>query len=92
LRIEIAPPLLEKPRAMEKLERRAVGDLLEKIRVALGRPDLHHGIGLRALGSGVYECRLDVHQRIAFTAQKGWLTFRILGNHDDIQRFLRSYR
>jgi hypothetical protein len=90
LKIEIDPGLLQQLRELEKGERRSIGELIEKVRGGFGHPHLHGGTGLRALGSGVYECRLNLRQRLIFTLEPGALYFHFIGNHNEVSRFLRS--
>lgn len=90
LKIEIDPDLLQYLRALDKDSRRTIGELMEKVRVSFGHPHLHGGTGLRALRSGVYECRLNLRQRLVFTLEPSSLYFHFIGNHDEVNRFLKS--
>ena len=90
LKIEIDPELLQQLRGLDKDQRRMIGGLFEKVRVSFGQPHLHSGTGLRALRSGVYECRLNLRQRLVFTLESGSLYFHFMGNHNDVNRFLKS--
>jgi hypothetical protein len=90
LKIEIDPELLQQFRALDKEQRRTIGELIEKVRVSFGQPHLHGGTGLRALRSGVYECRLNLRQRFVFTLEPGSLYFHFMGNHDEVNRFLKN--
>jgi len=90
LKIEFDPALLQQLRAFDKDQRRQIGELIEKVRASFGQPHLHSGTGLRALKSGVYECRLNLRQRLVFTREPGSLYFHFMGNHNDVNRFLNS--
>lgn len=90
LKIEIDPELLAQLRGFDKERRRLIGELIEKVRVGFGHPHLHDGTGLRALRSGVYECRLNLRQRLVFTLEPGSLYFHFMGNHDEVTRFLKT--
>jgi mRNA-degrading endonuclease RelE of RelBE toxin-antitoxin system len=90
LNIEIDPALLQQLRALDKDQRRTIGELLEKVRLSFGQPHLHSGTGLRSLKSGVYECRLNIRQRLVFTVEPSSLFFHFMGNHDEVIRFLKS--
>jgi mRNA-degrading endonuclease RelE of RelBE toxin-antitoxin system len=91
LKIEIDPELLQQLRALDKDQRRVIGERIEKVRVSFGHPHLHGGTGLRALRSGVYECRLNLRQRLVFTLEPGSLYFHFMGNHEEVNRFLKSF-
>jgi len=90
LKIELDPDLLQYLRTLDKDSRRTIGELMEKVRVSFGQPHLHGGTGLRALGSDVYECRLNLRQRLVFTLEPGALYFHFIGNHEDVKRFLKN--
>ncbi|MDO8539607.1 MAG: hypothetical protein Q7S40_04140 [Opitutaceae bacterium] len=57
---------------------------------AFGRPHTHGGAGIRQLRSGIYEARLGLHLRAVFTREDDALFVRMIGTHDDVQRYLRS--
>lgn len=61
---------------------------------AWGRPHVHSGIGIRKLSKTVFECRVGLDDRLAFVfiATPPELVFFFLGNHDEIQKMLRSLR
>ncbi|HEY8967114.1 MAG TPA: hypothetical protein VIM58_11750 [Candidatus Methylacidiphilales bacterium] len=90
LRIEIDPDLLDRLYELGKRDRKELGDLIQEVRKGFGHPHLHTGTGIRDLAPGVYECRRNLHQRLVFTAHKGYLYFHFLGNHEEVRRFLKS--
>ena len=61
---------------------------------AWGKPHLHTGAGIRRLTRTIFECRAGLHDRIAFLfiATPPELVFFFIGNHDEIQRLIRSAR
>ena len=74
-------------------------DLREQLAVAvkqlpraLGQPHRHAGLGVRKIHRrGVYEFRLGRQCRVVFTLPgKDMAMLHLLGNHDDVQRFLDS--
>jgi len=90
LEIEFNPDLLQQLRALDKEQRRAIGQLIEKVRIAFGHPHLHGGTGLRAFRPDVFECRLNLRQRLVFTFEPGLLHFHFIGSHEEVKRFLRT--
>ncbi len=90
MRIEIDPGLLDQLYELDKRDRKELGDLIQEVRRSFGQPHLHAGTGIRDLLPGVYECRRNLHQRLVFTAHKGYLYFHLLGNHGEVKRFLRG--
>ncbi len=58
---------------------------------ALGRPHVHHGIGIRKLHpSGIWEARVGLGLRLVFTLEPETLTLVRVGKHEEIRRFLRE--
>lgn len=47
------------------------------------------GLGLKKLRGAVWEVRIDLHLRIVFAMEADLLSFLLVGNHDDVRRFLR---
>ena len=90
MRIELSPTLLEQLRALDKAQRREIGQRIEEARRSFGQPHIHHGAGIRDLGGKTYECRISLDQRLVFVVKEGCLYFHFLGNHNDVNRFLRN--
>lgn len=55
-----------------------------------GRPHAHRGYALRRLAPGLYEIRAGMSLRIVFDAAGGLLRCDFVGNHDDVQTYLRN--
>ena len=56
-----------------------------------GRPHLHGGIGLRAIGDFI-ECRDALDHRLVFQREGGSLVFSFYGTHDQVRAFVRNRR
>jgi hypothetical protein len=91
LEIRLDPDLLATLRTFSKQERKEIGDLIEKVRGFFGSPHAHAGIGVRALGQGLYECRHGLSLRLVFAAYRGLLYFHMIGTHDEVRRFLKAH-
>ncbi len=89
--------LLAQLRGSPKEVRQQVGEVIRAVQENFGRPHQHSGIGIRDLapkGSGhhVYECRLSKGVRLVFTLVDGrMLYFHMMGTHDQVQQFLKSF-
>ena len=82
-------------RAVGQLDSGSRARLQEKL-VAVagtfGNPRRHSGLGLRKLGPGMWECRLDRALRIILLQdQDGLLVYDVM-NHDQIRAWLRKGR
>lgn len=91
MQIELSSTLLEQLRALDKAERREIGQRIEEVRRGFGQPHVHQGAGIRDLGAKTYECRISLHQWLVFVVKEGCLYFHFLGNHNDVTRFLRNH-
>jgi mRNA-degrading endonuclease RelE of RelBE toxin-antitoxin system len=92
VKVEISVDLLRAIRKLSKGKRAAIGAAIESTRQAWGRPPEHLGLGIRSLGSGLYECRSGLGQRLLFQSLDGLLYFHFLGSHDEVKIFLRTHR
>jgi hypothetical protein len=89
LKADLDPDFLEVVRAMDKAERKEIGDLIDAVCKSFGFPHEHKGLGLRDLGHAFYECRMGLQQRIVFEKTANGLYFHILGDHNQVKRFLK---
>ena len=48
------------------------------------------GLGLKKLRRNFWEIRADLDTRVIFLLEKDCVTFVLVGDHDDIRRFLRE--
>ena len=88
--IWIHPALQKQIRARPKKDRRAIGQAIADAQLNLGQPHLHKGIGLQELTRDLYEIRVGLKLRLVFSQTKTTLQFEVMGNHDEVQRHLRS--
>jgi hypothetical protein len=92
--LSIDPAVIRRLRELPKNERveclLALCDLVE----GFGLPHVHSGLGMRKLGSKLYECRGNRDLRFVFLDRGAELFVSFLGNHDEISRLLRrgAYR
>lgn len=94
LRARVADDLLKQLRAVGKADRKLIGEAMNAVVAAWGRPHLHAGIGIRRLTKSIFECRVGRDDRLAFvfTVTPPELVFFFLGNHGEIQNLIRSCR
>jgi hypothetical protein len=51
---------------------------------------LPHGLGLKRLRAGLWELRAGLSDRVVFHRSGDLVEFMLVGNHDEIARFLES--
>jgi hypothetical protein len=66
----------------------ALCDLVE----GFGRPHVHAGLGIRKLGSRLFECRGSLGLRFVFQGRTDDLFVAFLGSHDEVRTLLRTGR
>jgi hypothetical protein len=86
--------LLAQLRTRSRADRKFIGEAMNDVVASWGQPHLHSGIGIRRLTKTVFECRVGLEERLAFVfiTTPPELVFFFLGNHDEIQRLIRSLR
>lgn len=57
---------------------------------AFGQPHLHGGLGLRRLKGNYFEFRAGRDTRAVLTLEAGTAILRMVGNHDDVRKFLKN--
>ena len=96
--VQLDDDLLAEFHQWPKPDRKRVGEIIRRVQEDFGRPHLHSGLGIRDLSPGgkrlgVYECRVSRPLRLVFTLERpSLLYFHIIGTHDEVKRFLRSFR
>lgn len=94
LQARVTADLLEQLRSRTKADRKIIGEAMNAVLAAWGRPHLHSGISIRRLTKDIFECRVGLDERLAFVfiATPPELVFFFIGNHDEIQNLIRSRR
>jgi hypothetical protein len=88
------------PRVLRRLRELPKGDRIEcllalcDLPASFGQPHRHGGLGIRKLGSNLFECRGTLALRILFQNRPDELYVSFLGTHDEVKTLLRrgSYR
>ena len=85
----IDPAVLRRLRELPKNERveclLALCDLAEYF----GQPHIHSGLGIRKLGTKLFECRGNRDLRFIFQDRSADLYVAFLGDHDEIRALLK---
>jgi hypothetical protein len=94
LRVNVTAELIEELRHRTKAERKEIGDAINSVLEAWGKPHLHAGIGIRRLTTTIYECRVGREQRLVFVwmVTDAELVFFFIGTHDEVRKLIKSFR
>jgi hypothetical protein len=88
--LSIDPAVLKRLRQLPKNEKAECLWTLCKLIERFGQPHLHGGLGIRKLGSKLFECRANLSLRFLFQDRPTDLFVSFLGTHDQVQALLRS--
>ncbi len=50
------------------------------------------GLGLKRLSRHIWEIRVDLKMRVMFRLEEDLVQWGLVGNHDDIKRFLKHFK
>lgn len=79
-------------RKLDPYAQRAVDAALEGLFRLYERGEKPEGLGLKKLKSSCWEIRAGLHLRILIALEGDETRFILVGNHDDVRRFLRGVR
>jgi hypothetical protein len=88
----IKPELLQQLVRLPVIQRKAAWEALSLIPEAFGHPHAHSGLGIRKLRPHLFECRAGLALRLLFKDRETGVEVFWIGNHDEVQAFLRSCR
>jgi mRNA-degrading endonuclease RelE of RelBE toxin-antitoxin system len=56
----------------------------------IGNPHQHSGVGVRRLHPGIFEIRVGLRLRVVFTVRADKVFLHTVGDHDQVQDWLRN--
>jgi hypothetical protein len=90
IRILLGPRLIRSARKLTPETRAKVEASLSAVAAQFGDPHQHSGLGLRKLGRGLWECRVDIRWRIVFLQEPDRLRAFDIMNHDELRAWLKT--
>ena len=79
-------------RKLHSRDREKVASVLKQFLEHLGRGRLPAGFGLKKINGDKYEIRVDLRTRIVMKLDNDTFVCHLVGNHEDVRRYLRDYR
>ena len=67
-------------------------DTLKRFATALSAGNFPQGFGFKKIAMDMYEIRVGIRLRILMKAHDDSLVCFLIGNHDDIRKYLKEYR
>lgn len=90
LSIEFLPRFKAQARTLPAERQKLVGHAVAALGDAFGKPHLHSGLGIRRLKRGYFEFRADRDTRMVFKLEGSTASMILVGNHDDVRRFIKG--
>jgi len=91
MRIALTERFQRAIRGLSPDQRARVFEIILVLPTAMGQPHAHAGIGLRKIHtSGIWEARVGLGLRVVFGFREETLVLDLVGNHEDIRRYLKS--
>lgn len=72
-------------------EKVAVQRRVDSFMLAMDVRQIPTGFGVKKLAGDLWEFRTDIAMRVLFQWKKAEITFLLVGNHNEVQRFLKNY-
>ena len=88
-------PLASFERCLKRLDPQAknkVKAALEEFNKFIGTGHPIKGLGFKKINHDKYEFRVDIHLRVAVKIDHDICYLVLVGNHDDIRKYLKQYR
>lgn len=78
-------------KSLHSREKVALQRQVDSFMLAMDARQIPTGFGLKKLGGDLWEFRTDLAIRVLFQWDKNTVTFLFVGNHNEVQQFLRYY-
>ena len=91
LRFAFAASFSKSLKGLHPGEKVAIQRQVDSFMLAMDVRQIPSGFGLKKFGGDLWEFRTDLPMRVLFQWDKGAVTFLFVGNHNEVQRFLRHY-
>jgi len=75
---------------LSPFKQKLVLEAIDKLKVFYETRQLSLGLGLKNLRGNYWEIRLSLKDRVLFYLSEGNISFILVGNHDEIRRYLKS--
>lgn len=91
-KILILPSFERSVRKLSSPEKRKLAQSLEDFNSFLLREEMPLGFGFKKINHDKYEFRVDIRLRVVVKVEGNEYYLVLVGNHDEVKRYLRYYR
>ena len=78
-------------KGLQPREKVAIQRSVDSFMLAMDVRQVPAGFGVKKLGNDLWEFRTDLPVRVLFQWDKRTIAFLFVGNHNEVQRFLKHY-
>lgn len=71
-------------------KQKLVQETIKKLKIFYETRQISHGLGVKNLRGIYWEIRASLQERILFTLKDNIISFILVGNHDDMRRYLKN--
>jgi mRNA-degrading endonuclease RelE of RelBE toxin-antitoxin system len=71
-------------------KQRLVVKAVEAVKIYLESGRAPYGLRIKKLSQSTFEARITIDMRLVWVSCGGEVIFALLGNHDDVRRFIRN--
>jgi mRNA-degrading endonuclease RelE of RelBE toxin-antitoxin system len=90
--IVVLPSFERSLKKLSLLERKQIAESLESFNRMLITGDCPAGLGFKKINHDKYELRATIRIRVVMKSDGDTYYLVLVGNHDDVRRYLREYR
>ena len=91
-RLAVSRQFQKQLRKLPANDQRKAATALKQLLGALQSGHRPPGLGFKKINGDKYELRVDLRLRIVMQADADTLVCHLVGNHDEVRRYLRVYR
>ena len=89
--LAISPYFKKQFEKLPKNEKEKVSSAIKEFIRSLAEQKFSSGLGFKKISNNQYEIRADIRVRIAMRLEEDTFTCVLLGNHDEIKRYIKEY-
>jgi len=75
---------------LDQIKQKQAIEAIEALKTVLDSGVKPEGLGLKRVSNMLWEIRSSLKDRILFTFKKDIVTFVLIGNHDEVTRYLKN--
>ena len=91
-RLAVSSRFQQQLRKLPPRDQQKAATALKDLLSTFSSGQLPPGLGFKKINGDKYELRVDIRLRIVMKSDGDTLVCHLIGNHDDVKRYLRAYR